>query len=141
MARHGGAWQGKAWFSYEFGTATRETAIMPKRPREFKPRTVGRPVVFKSLPDKIRSTNAWIEFSKQFRRDHPLCFDPYRVHYPSYEASEDTHHIIPLSARPDLAYDYDNCAAVCRRCHGRLEGATKAGRHTRQLFDKGPAHA
>ena len=115
--------------------------IMPKLPKEFKPRSVGRPVVFKSLPDKIRSTNAWIEFSKRFRRDHPLCFDPYRTHYPSYEASEDTHHIIPLSARPDLAYDCDNCAAVCRRCHGRLEGALKAGTQTHLLFRKGPAHA
>ena len=114
---------------------------MPKRARTFKPRQAGKWRPTKSLADQLRGTERWNRFSRRFREMHSLCFDPWRVHYPSYEPSADVHHIISLSARPDLAYDEANCAAVCKLCHGRLEGAIRKGTRTRQLFEKGPAHA
>ena len=113
---------------------------MPRRARDFKPRTVGTWRLFQTVAQRARGKYRWTVFSERFRKAHPLCFDPYRVHYPSYAPSEDVHHIIPLAARPDLVYDEDNCAAVCRHCHGRLEGAMKSGTPTRRLFEKGPAH-
>ncbi len=114
---------------------------MPKRARDFRPKQAGKWRPMKSLADQLRHTDRWNRYSKRFRAAHPLCFDPYRVHYPSYEPSADVHHIISLAARPDLIYDEANCAAVCKRCHGRLEGAIKRGVNTRDLFKKGPAHA
>lgn len=114
---------------------------MPKRARTFKPRAAGKWRPTKSLADQLRGTERWKRFSRRFRRAHPLCFDPYRIHYPSFASSTDVHHIKSLAARPDLVYDEANCAAVCKLCHGRLESAVRKGNRTRHLFEKGPAHA
>lgn len=36
------------------------------------------------------------------------------------------HHRIPVADRPDLALDPNNIVAVCRRCHGALDGGRGA---------------
>ena len=112
-----------------------------KRPREFKPKTAGRWLSMRSIADEARAKNRWIVFSKRFRELHPLCFDPYRTHYPAHEASQDVHHIIPFAERSELVYDEENCSALCSKCHRRVETADGAGRPAGRLFDEGPAPA
>ncbi len=114
------------------------------RPRTFKHRTAGRWANVKaddSDARAMRRRSRWTRFSREFRKEHPLCFDPFRSHVPSYEPTESTHHIIPLRERPDLQYDEGNCAALCWKCHNKIERMERRGKQTRGLFEKGPAHA
>ena len=63
-------------------------------------------------------TSRWREFSKQYRREHPVCEICYQ------RPSELVHHIIPAS-KCDDPYDQSNLQAACDKCHNRtraLEG-------------------
>ena len=37
------------------------------------------------------------------------------------------HHIIPRSERPDLSYDPDNLAVLCRSCHDEVHNIIRKG--------------
>ncbi len=111
------------------------------RPRTFRPRNTARWARTNNSDSReLRKRSAWTKFSRRFREEHPLCFDPFRVHWPSFARTESTHHIIPLSERPDLVYDEDNCASLCWKCHNRCERMERRGQRTQGLFEKGPAH-
>lgn len=113
------------------------------KPRTFRTLSTGRWVKAKgddSESRHLRRRSKWTQFSRRFRGLHALCFDPFRTHVPSYEASESVHHIIPLHERPELVYDEDNCAALCWNCHNKIERMERRGAETRRLFEKGPSH-
>jgi hypothetical protein len=60
--------------------------------------------------------NRWTEYSKQYRRLHPRCVPcllSRRV-----RASRCVDHIVPRHSCPDLFWEVENHAAMCKSCHG-----------------------
>jgi 5-methylcytosine-specific restriction endonuclease McrA len=64
----------------------------------------------------------------------PLCCDPLGNHADEPRPNANSHHIVPLIERPDLAYDLGNLAPLCTACHARVERMERAGASTRELF-------
>lgn len=66
---------------------------------------------------KLRTCRRWDQVRQGvYCRDHNLCracWESGRLTVDGLEA----HHIIPLSERPDLAYDPDNIITLCTRHH------------------------
>lgn len=51
-----------------------------------------------------------------------LQIDPYCVDclkFKKYEVASEVDHIIPIKARPDLAFVFDNTQSLCKSCHGK----------------------
>ncbi len=69
------------------------------------------------------------EFMRIMRNRMPVCLDPFGLHWDAEATvvSEDVHHIEPLCDKPEKATDPGNVIAVCRSCHGKLEGAAARG--------------
>jgi 5-methylcytosine-specific restriction protein A len=66
-----------------------------------------------------RGYNAkWQRLSKFFLARNPLCVECLK--YGVTRPSEHAHHIIETSERPDLFYNENNLAAVCKSCHSKL---------------------
>ena len=88
---------------------------------------------------KIRNSSRWQRFRKWFLNRHPLCCDPFGNHKRDGgpEAATCVHHIVGLVVAPDLAFDEDNAAALCTRCHAQIEVRERRGERTRQLFQGG----
>ncbi len=55
---------------------------------------------------------------KRFRREHPICEDPFKIHNKTIIPSHHIHHIIPLEKDPSKCFDKDNLIALCPFCHG-----------------------
>ncbi|WP_215532921.1 HNH endonuclease [Solibaculum mannosilyticum] len=51
------------------------------------------------------------------RRDKYLCQRCLR--YGRYTPANTTHHKIPITERPDLAFDPDNLESICPACHNK----------------------
>ena len=83
---------------------------------------------------KFRSSVVWQRFRDWYKREHPLCVDPFRDHPHEVRPVEDVHHVLGLAERLDLGLDADNCRSLCRACHAKVEGMARAGRPTAQLF-------
>ena len=85
---------------------------------------------------RIRSSVRWQRFRRWFKSRHPLCCDPFGRHDADgvAEPAEHAHHIIALTARPDLACTESNVAPLCSVCHVKVETMERAGKPTRQLF-------
>ena len=113
------------------------------KPKSFQPLHVGRDMHPRRRDEAshLRGKHKWTLFSIRFRGQHPMCFDPYRIHMPGFERSTCVHHIIPLAEKPDLIYDQKNCAALCYHCHARIETQERFEGPTQYLFKKGPSHA
>jgi len=87
-----------------------------------------------SAAAKFRSSVVWQRFRDWYKREHPLCVDPFRDHPHEVRPVEDVHHVLGLAERLDLGLDADNCRSLCRACHAKVEGMARAGRPTAQLF-------
>jgi hypothetical protein len=83
---------------------------------------------------KIRSSVGWQKTRDLHRAQFPLCCDPMSRHPEHPKPNQNSHHIIPLIERPDLALDLDNLAATCTACHAEIERMERAGKATRFLF-------
>jgi 5-methylcytosine-specific restriction protein A len=61
----------------------------------------------------------WQKASLAFRKENPLCADPYKIHgvEPAMAALVD--HIKPHRGDPGLMWDQSNWQALCRNCHNR----------------------
>lgn len=68
------------------------------------------------------------------RDQAPLCCDPFRAHPDDPQPNQNSHHIEPLTERPDLAFDFANLAPLCTACHARIERMERAGVETQRLF-------
>jgi 5-methylcytosine-specific restriction protein A len=80
-----------------------------------------------SLAASIRSSARWQRLRAYHRRLAPLCV------LCSHPATQ-THHVEAIGARPDLAFRLENLAALCSRCHARVERMERSGQPTRHLF-------
>ena len=89
---------------------------------------------------RIRDSAAWKKARAWFTAQNPLCCDPWQVHGETSPAlTTQVHHVEPLSARPDLAFDADNLRPLCDYCHARVEFAERNKRDTRGMFRCSPA--
>lgn len=93
---------------------------------------------FAAKPDseanRIRSSIQWRRLRNWYRATHPLCCDPFGEHKASPVGIDDVHHIFSIESRPDMSLDVNNLAALCRRCHSRVEQMERAGKSTAGLF-------
>lgn len=64
--------------------------------------------------DAFYKTERWKKLSAYYRRVHPVCEEC------DSAASEITDHIKAFKLNPDLALDWNNLRALCRRCHNQV---------------------
>ena len=89
-----------------------------------------------ALAARIRSSARWQGLRDWYKRENPLCADPFGDHAKERRtvSAKQVHHIEPLSERPHLAYDPRNLAGLCCACHRRVEALERAGEPTTGLF-------
>lgn len=92
---------------------------MPTRPPIHGSKTPAQRHAARSEAQKIRDSAAWKKARAWVKASRPLCEDPWKVHGDSPTPTEHIHHIIPVAARPDLAFTESNLQAVCEACHQR----------------------
>ena len=71
--------------------------------------------------DPFYSSARWRKFRKWFLAQHPLCADIFGFHLEASAtvAAAEVDHILDRKANPYLAFDEDNCRALCKKCHSR----------------------
>lgn len=83
---------------------------------------------------RIRNSAQWQKVRAIHRAQHPLCCDPFNdVRHPA--PNQTSHHIMPLATHPHLAFDLDNLAPLCTRCHAKVERIERNGDATAHLFN------
>lgn len=87
-----------------------------------------------ALAARIRSSVTWQKVRRIHRAASPLCCNPFGDHPDEPRPNQNSHHIVPLAERPDLAYDLTNLAPTCTACHAKVERMERAGQSTRHLF-------
>lgn len=72
-----------------------------------------------SMVQQLRHARRWERCRRMVLKRNPLCVDPYRWHEADGRVvlAMQVDHILPLRARPDLAYDLGNLQGLCTRCH------------------------
>lgn len=92
---------------------------------------------------QLRNSHRWQRFRKWFRQKYPLCCDPFGQHklIGITAPTQQVHHIEPLSTLTDdefwsKAFDEDNCAPTCTKCHSRIESMNKRGQDTKNIILK-----
>lgn len=65
---------------------------------------------------KIRSSRRWQLVRDLKIKKNPLCED-------CGAPAAEVHHVLPVVARPDLAFTLENLRSLCRDCHARQEKA------------------
>jgi 5-methylcytosine-specific restriction enzyme A len=55
----------------------------------------------------------------RFLQDHPLCACGARA--------VDIDHVVPHAGNMSLFWDWDNLAAMCKRCHGQKSARERSG--------------
>ena len=85
---------------------------------------------------RIRGSVRWQKVREWFRKQNPLCADPFGDHASERRTvvADQVHHIQALAKRPDLAFDASNLAGLCTECHNRIERMERAGKPTAELF-------
>lgn len=77
-------------------------------------------------PRRIRASESWKKMSAHYRNIVGVCEDPLGLHGPRQVKAVDVHHIVPIAARPDMAFDSANVMALCRRCHKLMDIAARS---------------
>ncbi len=77
---------------------------------------------------RIRSSARWQKIRKTILQRRPICELCHKA------ISYEVHHIKPVAAAPDLAFVSSNLAALCRRCHEKIEGAERRGIDTEEVI-------
>lgn len=87
---------------------------------------------------RLRGSAAWRKYVAWFKSEHPLCCNPFRKEH-HLRPTEDVHHIITLSERPDLLCVSSNTVPLCRQCHAAISAMERSGRREEAiaLFDAG----
>ena len=68
----------------------------------------------KSLAENPRQGRRWSEWSRAYRRQHPLC------ERCGWDFTEHVHHVVPVSVDPGRTYDAANVRGLCERCHAEV---------------------
>lgn len=76
---------------------------------------------------RFRNSPKWRRISRAFLSEHPMCADPFGTHARAGNtaSAQDVHHITPIVAAPEMADQWENLMALCRRCHNRIERQTE----------------
>jgi 5-methylcytosine-specific restriction endonuclease McrA len=69
----------------------------------------------------IYNTARWARLRDRMRLLAPCCPDPFGDHPHKAVQSAEVHHIIPLHASTERAFDPLNAIALCRQCHARAD--------------------
>ena len=72
---------------------------------------------FSMVDQSIRGSKLYTVFMKNFRKEHPICADPFSIHNKIIVPSQHIHHIIPFEQAPDKCFDKENLIALCPFCH------------------------
>lgn len=72
----------------------------------------------------IRHTTYYSQFMRNFKREHPLCTDPFGVHK-TITPSQHIHHIVPFEQDPSKCFDKENLIALCPFCHRCIHRSKK----------------
>jgi len=64
----------------------------------------------------------WIKLRTLYIRANPLCEDCLETD--QLAATDEVHHKIPISDRPDLRLVWDNLRGLCKPCHSRITART-----------------
>jgi 5-methylcytosine-specific restriction endonuclease McrA len=70
-------------------------------------------------------TDRWAKYSRQFRRAHPLCADPFQVHGELGAFTEVTDHIVPPWAGGSFWHP-GNHQPLCQSCNKRKAAADRS---------------
>lgn len=87
-----------------------------------------------ALTARIHGSGQWRKVERLHKAQHPLCCDPIGLHPDRPTPTQQSHHIQPLSTHPELAFDMDNLAPLCTRCHAAIEARERQGEATQALF-------
>lgn len=82
---------------------------------------------------ELRGSN-WQKVARLHKQQNPLCSDPFADHAGWPVAVQQSHHVLPLSTHPHLAFDLENLAPLCSRCHAKVEAMERQGKPTQHLF-------
>jgi len=82
---------------------------------------------------KIRDSARWQIVRRLHKSLNPCCCDPFDIHRIGALTTE-SHHIMGLASRPELAYDMRNLAPLCSACHARIEGMQRRGDDALSIF-------
>jgi len=74
----------------------------------------------------IYKTARWYRrFRPRFLAKHPLCAECLRHGVETFATEVD--HIEPVALAPELAWDENNCQALCKSCHSVKTGKERQG--------------
>ena len=115
------------------GELKRERGLAPKS--DYERRRAANPRLARSK--KLRNSTSWQKFRRWFKKHHPLCCDPLAIHkqFNVAQETEQVHHVIGITERPDLLCAESNCRPLCTGCHGKVEGMERSGKATQHLFE------
>lgn len=77
------------------------------------------------VDQSIRGSKYYTLFMKNFKREHPICADPFNVHNKVIVPAQAVHHIIPLEKDLSKCFDEDNLIALCAFCHRCIHRSKK----------------
>ncbi len=78
----------------------------------------------RGVEDAVVSSARWKALRAQVLRDEPLCRTCAAAG--RTELATQVDHVVPVRARPDLAYDRANCQPLCGPCHAEKSAAERA---------------
>jgi 5-methylcytosine-specific restriction endonuclease McrA len=78
---------------------------------------------------RIRSSARWQKVRKTILGRRPIC------ELCAKAISYEVHHKKAVATDPDLAFVSSNLAALCRRCHEKIEAAERRGICTEDIFN------
>ena len=81
---------------------------------------------------RFRSSSVWQKCRNNFINKNPTCVLCKKDGF--VRLSDHAHHIKPLIRRFDLKLDQKNLAALCSKCHSRVEAMERLGEATEYLF-------
>jgi len=87
-----------------------------------------------ALTSQIHRGGNWRKCERLHKAQNPLCCDPLKLHPLRPTPTQQSHHILALGTHPHLAYDMDNLAPLCTRCHAAIEAKERNGEATQYIF-------
>ena len=77
------------------------------------------------IDQSIRGSKKYTAFMKHFKREHPLCADPFNIHNKVITPAQHIHHIIPYEKDPSKCFEPSNLIALCPFCHRCIHRSKK----------------
>jgi 5-methylcytosine-specific restriction protein A len=75
---------------------------------------------------KVKRSHKWKRVAERHKKNNPLCVKC--MENGKIKASEETHHIVPVSVNRDLEFAPDNLMALCKECHKEMDRIAFGGK-------------